>query len=146
MEIGNILFNRGIHRSTKFYPFSFRSLESSDEWKALLNCMGLDSYGCIQEDRYDLEETIAGGHRIILPSGSLEINPYYWGECTCGNENEQDKTCPLSLHNFQYQNLSKVYIINWYKYPFRDSYTNCKLSEDEWKNIWRECISLCKGA
>ena len=58
MEIGNLLFNRGIHRSTKFYPFSFRSLESSDEWKELLNCMGLDSYGCIQEDRYDLKRRL----------------------------------------------------------------------------------------
>lgn len=38
------------------------------------------------------------------------------------------------------------FTIDWYKYPFRDSYMNKDLSRKELKEIWKDCIKLVKGA
>lgn len=69
------------------------------------------------------------------------IFPYWWGDCTCGcpenpdgDEVEDHKaTCKLVRPNFVYKPLGLE--INWYKYPFRDSYANRKITEAEFEEM-----------
>ena len=52
----------------------------------------------------------------------LIISPYYWG-----SDDKIDSYPNLIIND---DKLGKVQI-NWYKYPFRDSYSNIKLSRDD---------------
>ena len=57
------------------------------------------------------------------------IRPYWWG-----NEDAKEADLP----NFVYKPLK--YQIRWYKFPFRDSYANQKISTYRFKKITDECI------
>lgn len=73
----------------------------------------------------------------------FEIYPYYWGECTCGMEIQNKPcldSCELMRHNFYYKPLN--FWIDWYKYPFRDSYMSHNLNEEEVLKIFKECKSF----
>ena len=50
--------------------------------------------------------------------------------------------CKLVLPNFIYHpNQEDEFYIDWYKYPFRDAYMNKNLTENEIKNIFKDCIN-----
>ena len=57
----------------------------------------------------------------------------YWNEL--GGHSEG---CRLIQPNFLYKPTGLR--INWYKYPFRDSYMSPKISAKEWRSIIRNCI------
>jgi hypothetical protein len=51
--------------------------------------------------------------------------------------------CCLVKHNFVYHpNKDDCFSIDWYKYPFRDSYSNKNLSNNEILAIFKECGDL----
>lgn len=55
---------------------------------------------------------------------------------------DHDKNCLLLKHNFVYHpNEDDEFWIDWYKYPFRDSYMNKSLTENEIKEIFKDCIN-----
>ena len=59
--------------------------------------------------------------------------PYYWGD------DEEVKKLP----NFVYkpENIE----IRWYKYPFRDSYSNVPVDEEKMIEITEKCIEWVWG-
>lgn len=129
MELGNLIFGNSRGR----YSFPDRDLVDCIEWVGLSSILEIDSYGIIQDDNCCFKNKRGG-----ITSKTLEINPYYWGECDCGaKEEEKHKdTCSLCIPNFIY--YPENFTISWYKYPFRDSYMNKDLSPDEIKEIFKK--------
>lgn len=220
MELGNYLFEN----SRGNYALPNRYIVNSKEWTELLFLMNLNSYG----HPCDFSEISS---KFILNGEILfSITPYYWGDCTCGAEdnnntlydkllnecftkeekeiyesydeicdldcsafednekteselikicscgcvkknidlhkkkelikdkqiifenkyNKQiqphDKECLLVQHNFVYHpGKEDEFWIEWYKYPFRDSYMNKNLTENEILEIFRDCINKIKN-
>ena len=113
MEIGNMLFgnSRGL-----FYVD--RAWE--DKFYEIFSAAGLDSYGYAPES----VATERGG----FENDMFHIEPYYWGD----NEDLEDEP------NFWYKPDGLE--IQWYKYAFRDSYCNKKISYLEFCEIVDKCI------
>lgn len=115
-------------------------------WNTLLNVIPCDHYG-YYEGKKEYHQTKLGGFTCDL----FEINPYYWGECDCGAEENgcdyHTDTCSLCIPNFIYRskNESDPVTIQWYKYPFRDSYANREISPDEFANILMDCYNYIKS-
>lgn len=199
MELGNLVFgnSRGefkINRS--FYDEIFRPLFTSTY---------LDQFGDAQ-----------------FENSTFVVNPYYWGECTCGYDKLEEQanithttdcyhysylaikdslnkhlgdtviTRPLILELYKKHNLEPIdqddpeigcaircscdydkkwekfhqnnnhksdckllipnflhkqsgFSIKWYKYPFRDSYSNMDLTEKQLTSIVADCVKSLKG-
>jgi hypothetical protein len=78
------------------------------------------------------------------------VDPHYGAavHCTCGRDTRADEfwtamgghedDCRLIQPNFLYKPTG--FRINWYKYPFRDSYMTPKISAKKWREIVRHCI------
>ena len=203
MELGNLLFGN----SRGNFQFPNRDIVNSEEWTNLMhNLLQVYDYHCSIDKQYfqnyennaDIEERT---HSKIQPNkyggftleknGQIifELFPYYWGDCSCGSEELNEKIedelikeiftdeeykkyissnkinkklkekvdkfhklcdqkmishkedCLLLKHNFvYYPNTEKEFWIDWYKYPFRDSYMNQNLSEEQILEIFRDCI------
>lgn len=58
---------------------------------------------------------------------------------------EHTSDCLLMKHNFIFKpGTSEEFWIDWYKYPFRDSYMSKDATIDEIKKIWLECQCAVK--
>ena len=227
IELGNLMFgnSRGPIR------FERKNVELV-EWQKLLETIGLDECYCyFNTPESVLKQTSTGGYACKDDENKIifEISPYYWGECTCGAEEENDTMrqqlerdvftkkeietlytfppfceddCPASdiddeeeiiknkesilsictcgnkkkaikyyedmdkmghkleifnkrlkenhinhgtdclliKHNFIYHpEQEDEFWIDWYKYPFRDSFCNRKITMEEFKDILRDC-------
>jgi FkbM family methyltransferase len=72
----------------------------------------------------------------------FEIHPYYWGECTCEDQNENGyhtPDCLLMRPNFVYKPTG--YKLEWYKYAMRDAYANMDLSIKEFAEMVLHCAN-----
>lgn len=238
-ELGNLAFGN----SRGPYEFPDRELVNHDEWTTLINTLLQIDYHCIMEDYYYDYETCQNKARDngLTPSPYsgyickddndtvlFEIFPYYWDECSCGAEQNNElleeklkagmfseeerkiyesydtwcedecpacswkpenegksleelslictcgtidenikllkqkesiadkikayearynelykahsSDCLLLKHNFIYKPGTKdEFWIDWYKYPFRNSFMSKDISIDEIKKIWLEC-------
>ena len=220
MELGNLCFGN----SRGNYAFPNRDIVNSKEWNELLSLINVDTYG------YSLDSDEIIFKFIKNKEVVFTIMPYYWGDCTCGAEKnnqklydkllkecfteeekeiyesyeeicdfdcpafeDDDKTneellkicncgcveknielnrkkeliknkvinfenkyrekeqghgkdCKLIQHNFMYHpGKEDEFWIEWYKYPFRDSYMNKNLSENEILEIFKNCINVVKS-
>ncbi len=79
----------------------------------------------------------------VFENEVFAISPYYWGDCTCGDEQNHKQDCPIVKPNFLYKPTG--FEIRWYKYPLRDSYTNQKITLAGFKKIVSACIRSCKA-
>jgi|GEM_PF-633842 len=77
----------------------------------------------------------------VFENEVFAIFPYYWGDCTCGDEQNHKQDCPIVKPNFLYKPTG--FELRWYKYPLRDSYTNQKITLAEFKKIISTCIRSC---
>jgi hypothetical protein len=143
MEIGNLLFGH----SRGNYPIDRESFECacSEVFKALLDVVNCDGYGHYIGNNKQFLSSL-GGFQCDL----FEINPYYWGECNCGADEAGDayhkETCSLVIPNFKYNIKDYEPIeIRWYKYPFRDSYSNIELSGEVFCSILEDCMNYIKN-
>jgi hypothetical protein len=85
-------------------------------------------------------------------NGTFFVSTYYWGDCTCGYEDadqkkigypeQHTKECLLCRPNFCYKPTE--FELRWYKYPLRDSYMSQDLSLEEFKKIIDDCIESVK--
>lgn len=113
------------------YRFPDRDIVDSYNWINLCKKAKIDSYGCPKNERgfYGFDNDV------------FAIRPYWWGDCTCGAEENNNEChapdCALVLPNFLYKPTR--FEIQWYKYPFRDSYMNQNLSQKEILNIFDKC-------
>ena len=63
------------------------------------------------------------------------VRPYSWAECLCDGA----CACVAGLPNFEHK--STGFSVSWYKYPFRDSYSNKVITEEELRSIVRSCVA-----
>lgn len=119
MELGNMFFgnSRG--------EFEVPRGEWQDLFIEFLYDIGLDGYGFITDKSLKKYETDRGG----FENDTFLVNPYYWGEDESIAEEPNFVFKPNGL------------CIDWYKYPFRDSYSNMELTFDELSHILSECKS-----
>lgn len=75
-----------------------------------------------------LEHYNLGFYGDYIETDKFIMRPYYWGE----EEEEMDKP------NFVYKPMNIE--IRWYKYPFRDSYSNVELNKKLFKFILKDCL------
>ncbi len=109
MELGNLIFG---HSRGEYQVDRETYQDMFGEFLEKINC---DGYGCFQGNDGTFENEV------------FAIRPYYWGD------DEEEMAKP----NFLYKpdNLE----IRWYKYPFRDSYSNKELTVDYLKEILNNC-------
>lgn len=116
MEIGNMCF--GHSRGNFKIP---RHAGYEKKFEQLLTKIGDDS-----------------GYGIKYENDTFSINPYCW----C--ESEDCPQCGLGTEfNFLFkkENIG----INWYKYPFRDSYSNIPIDLKKFYTIIDACITSVDG-
>jgi hypothetical protein len=73
---------------------------------------------------------------------TFKVMPYYWGDCVCGQNDEElgghADACPIDKPNFLHKPTG--YEIQWYKYPLRDSYANRAITPVEFLRIVFNCL------
>ena len=70
----------------------------------------------------------------------FEMHPYWWGDCTCGQEEAPNgclSECKTRLPNFRCGDIS----VSWYKYIGRGMSTNIKQSKKDWRKVFDKCFS-----
>lgn len=114
MELGNVIFGN----SRGEYEIIERK-EFEDVFIPFLKKIGLDERG-YSEDGWDKEYATFNNDTFL-------VRPYYWGE--------DEYIC--SLPNFVYKPTGLE--IQWYKWPFRDSYMNQEITIKQFKEIISKC-------
>lgn len=142
MEIGNLLFghSRGVCPVDRM-PFERLYSGIFNELLDIVNC---DNYGHYMGKNKAFLSHL-GGFQCDL----FEINPYWWGECDCGCDEEAGEyhkdNCALVIPNFRYKlDNGEEFSIRWYKYPFRDSYSNMPITRELFSHIMKNCIEYAK--
>lgn len=87
-----------------------------------------DTYGYLEDNHYTKGKTQRGGYE----NNVFSINPYYWG----------DDDSIAEEPNFFYK--PDGIEICWYKYMFRDSYSNVPLSYEKLVEIFRKSLESMK--
>lgn len=113
-EIGNLLWGHAKNE----YPVD-RALTEDAFYSAFGELF--DLYGYLEDKNYP--ETDRGG----FENDVFAINPYYWGS----DENIAD------IPNFIFK--PEGITIEWYKYMFRDAYSNKALDPEKIKEMFRIC-------
>ena len=114
IEAGNLCF--GHSRGNYEVPRDQRE----EAFYSFLQNNGFDSYGHRTDTK--VSETFQS-----YKNDTFCIRPYYWG----------DDPKIYHLPNFEYYPTDLE--ISWYKYPFRDSYSNRTFSVEEFKEILAKC-------
>lgn len=120
MELGNLLFGN----SRGEFPIDRQAYQ--DIFNLWLHDHGFDGYGYPETD-IRAAKCKKDGDSSYFENDMFIIRPYYWGE---------DETI-AEKPNFVYK--PKNIEISWYKYPFRDSYSNVELTEGLLQEILDEC-------
>jgi hypothetical protein len=142
MELGNMVFGNSSMDTHRIDRDKFETL-----FHAYLSYMDFNQYG-----HYDEKKAIHSDYidpddikKNINEYGKYEndvfsIFPYYWGECECDSDlvHVHKETCPCSWPNFHYKPTDLR--IEWYKYPFRDSYSNKSFTVEEFVEILDKCV------
>jgi hypothetical protein len=103
------------------------------------------AYTVVHDLRDDFDDKVrrklCAAHGMKFPEGSMM-------HCDCGYDQQAVKywdemgghaeTCRLTLPNFLYKPTG--FRINWYKYPFRDSYMTPRITPKKWREIVKHCI------
>lgn len=141
MELSNALFGN----SRGEFELDRDMMNKIGEWDELMDLIGGEGYGCYNGLLGKEFETDTGGFKNKI----FEISPYYWGDCQFIDEDSDCNTCKLKdkcklfRPNFRY--FPDDFTINWYKYPFRDSYSNKEVTADYLRKIFRNCIISIKA-
>ena len=91
-----------------------------------------------------LEELYSDCYGEDYENDTFEMHPYYWGECTCGDDDKDgaenhSPDCLLMRPNFVYKPTG--YKLEWYKYAMRDAYANMDLSIKEFTEMVLHCAN-----
>jgi hypothetical protein len=100
----------------KTYP-----INREDAWISGTFCLLLKLIGeSIDDPNYSAESEFSNEF--------FTIRPYYWGD-------EDDE---IEKPNFEIP--SENFSISWYKYPFRTSESNVKITPSLWNDLIQKCI------
>lgn len=123
MELGNMLF--GNSRGEVGIP---REAAWELPLRSLLEACNLNVYG------YNDFLNLYG-----VDNELFTIKPYYWGDCTCGGEENTTcaDDCELVVPNFLFKPTG--FRIEWYKYALRDSYMSPGICLEDYRRIMKCC-------
>lgn len=139
MEIGNAVFGN----SRGEYPIDRNQMRNIPEWDDLMiffDCMGHATYDGYLGEKYSMPN--AGFKNDVF-----QLMPYYWGDCEDIKGHNEDGDCSkckvtddclLLRDNFIY--FPDDLHIQWYKYPFRDAYSNKPISSKNFRKAIKHCI------
>ena len=108
-----------------------------DRFAEMMEHIGCDIYGYAQESKIkafavgDEADGIGVAHYVI-DTPLFTIRPYWWGDC----ESDAERAV-MRLPNFEFKPFELE--ISWYKYPMRNAYANCRLTDDEWDAMCTAC-------
>lgn len=130
MELGNFIFgnSRGEHHVDRGYQDTFV--------EEVLYALGFSGYGIPEDEELVAKNGFTRQENGVYTNGVFSIFSYWWGDCTCGagEESTEEKEvpctefCNLMLPNFVHH--PSEFVLQWYKYALRDSYSNKPLTED----------------
>jgi hypothetical protein len=123
MELGNLIFGN----SRGEFPIE-RDAGFEEQWRRLTEAACIEWYG-FPEDGCGLTHDAERGW---YENDVFRVMPYYWGD-------DPDKAM---LPNFLFKPTG--FEINWYKYPFRDSYMNRDITPVEFAEIIDACVRSVK--
>ena len=115
-ELGNLIFGN----SRGEYPVDRKSIEDvfSEAFGDIFSYNGF-----LEDPKYTGRKTNRGGYE----NDTFCIEPYYWGD--------DDDIAELPNFIYKPENIE----ISWYKYWFRDSYSNVPLDVDKAREIFKAC-------
>jgi hypothetical protein len=143
---GDKSFFRGFNEDTKnpapgvtMTTFEPRSDPAMDVWRTASDAR--DKF------RDAMRKRLCKERKLPYPSGCAD-------HCDCGRDERSDifwreigghkEDCRNIQPNFLYKPTG--FRINWYKYPFRDSYMTPGISTAQWRKIVRHCIESAKAS
>ena len=142
MELGNMIFGNSSMDSNPVDRDSFTTL-----FHSYLSYMNFNHYGSFEDDSHEWRQSRWPDDvkKKINEYGKYEndvfsLFPYYWGECECESEliHVHNKSCPCNWPNFHYKPTDLK--IEWYKYPFRDSFSNKPFTVEEFVTMLDHCV------
>lgn len=89
-ELGNLVMGN----SRETYNFPSRSIVDSNSWQELMDLLKAEDYHATfsNSEALPFDYTGDGGIKIVKDNQVVfEIHPYYWGDCTCGAEEVNEK-------------------------------------------------------
>ena len=123
MELGNLIFGNSRGRYEVPRGIGEDDFIWQETFIKFMYEIGLDGYGYLENNELEKYKTERGG----FENDTFTINPYYWGE---------DESI-MQEPNFVFKPTGLK--IDWYKYPFRDSYSNKEITFEELKQILKKC-------
>lgn len=131
MELGNMIFgnSRGLYKVNR-------------DWEKLFYSNFVDK---LYEAYPDLGPFGNSGVPRFV-NDTFFTTPYWWGDCTCEVEKEGiDRHYPFCMLEFpNFIHYPTGLSIQWYKYPFRDSYMNQNINYTEFYKIMQDCVNSLK--
>lgn len=98
----------------------------------VLYALGFDGYGIPNNEELCKSLGFVENEHGVCTNGVFSIFPYWWGDCTCGADESDDENatcsddCKLQFANFVHHPTG--FVLRWYKYALRDSYSNIPLT------------------
>ncbi|WP_114944423.1 hypothetical protein [Microvirga calopogonii] len=133
MELGQLCFGNPTER------FALDRETLSERFHDFLERIGLSIYGT---SRWGKTFDTGSDHYATFRNDTFAIRPYYWGECTCGCNEEigqpHSDDCALMLPNFEH--FPSGLKVTWYKYALRGAFSNQELSDGEFNGIFASCL------
>ena len=126
MELGNLMFGNNYNKELNCEVDRDFIRDFEDVLERL--CLGFEGHPEFDVNDYVIDEDKS----IFGIKGLVEVHPYKWDI-----DDEPDLIPNLRLPQHDVT-------INWYKYPFRDAYSNREISLSEWKKIMNEIIKGCE--
>ena len=106
MELGNLVFGN----SRGEYEVD-RNLQ--DQWCGWMERLGFSSYGHKE-----------GGDGWVFENDTFRMQPYYWGDCTCGYDDLEWEWCEansICKHRHDCYQIEYKSIIDQHGYPWREN-------------------------
>jgi len=90
----------------------------------------------VSDPFFKLCEAVNGdccGYAHDFKNDTFEMRRYWWGD---------DFAPEVDMPNFKHYKTGLE--VKWYKYPFRDSYSNQDFDEIEWNAVIDDCLGSLK--
>ena len=147
---GAEIFNYKLEKKLYLEHFTKEEIDTLDK-----NYYDCDEKCPAYEKQYDVEDEKlvkictcgAIKKNIVIDENIKKLQPRYNDLKKELQENykEHSENCLLVQHNFVFlPDTENEVWIDWYKYPFRDSYSNIKITKEIFSEILNECIKNIK--
>lgn len=84
------------------------------------------------------------GYGIEFENDVFEMHPFWWGDCTCGVESQDDgrpheSSCRYEMPNFRHK--ASGLEVRWYKWIGRSMEWSTSFGPSRWRDIFAQCVA-----